>query len=87
MVELARSLIALKQPNDACQALAEVKRRYPKAPQAVQNRAAAARTHGRRAARRCLMGLKRLPTRQAGASLRPLPVISRLLPVVAFAAR
>lgn len=50
VVELARSLIALKQPNDACQALAEVKRRYPKAPQAVQNRAAAARTQAKCAA-------------------------------------
>jgi tol-pal system protein YbgF len=50
VVELARSLIALKKPTDACQALAEFQRRYPKAPQAVQNRAAAARTQAKCAA-------------------------------------
>ncbi len=40
VVELARSLVALKKPTDACQTLAEFGRRYPKAPAAV---AAAAR--------------------------------------------
>ena len=31
VVELARELVALKKPTDACQALAELPRRYPKA--------------------------------------------------------
>jgi len=50
VVELARSLIALKKPTDACQALAEVARRYPKAPAAVKTRAAAARAQAKCAA-------------------------------------
>lgn len=50
VVELARSLIALKKPADACQTLDEFKRRYPKAPAAVQSRASAARTQAKCAA-------------------------------------
>jgi tol-pal system protein YbgF len=42
VVELARSLTALKKPQDACAALAELPRRYPKPPAAVTARAAAA---------------------------------------------
>jgi tol-pal system protein YbgF len=41
VVELARSLNALKKPQDACAALAELPRRYPKVPPAVTTRAAA----------------------------------------------
>jgi len=40
VVELSRALAALKKPEDACQTLAELKRRYPKAPAAVTRRAA-----------------------------------------------
>ena len=47
VVELARSLIALKKPTDACQTLAELGRRYPKAPAAVTARAAATRTQAK----------------------------------------
>jgi tol-pal system protein YbgF len=43
VVELARSLVALKKPADACQTLAELSKRYPKAPPTVMSRAAAAR--------------------------------------------
>lgn len=50
VVELARSLVALKKPADACQTLDEFARRYPKAPPAVQNRAAATRTQAKCAA-------------------------------------
>lgn len=50
VVELSRSLIALKKPADACGALDELKRRYPKAPAAVQSRAAAARAQAKCAA-------------------------------------
>lgn len=50
VVELSRSLIALKKPNDACQTLAEFQRRYPKAPATVASRAAAARTQAKCAA-------------------------------------
>lgn len=39
--ELARSLVALKKPQDACAALSELGKRYPKAPAAVTTRAAA----------------------------------------------
>jgi tol-pal system protein YbgF len=39
VVELARSLVALKKPTDACQALVELNRRYPKAPTPVKARA------------------------------------------------
>jgi tol-pal system protein YbgF len=47
VVELSRSLIALKKPADACQTLAELGRRYPKAPPAVMSRAAAARAQAK----------------------------------------
>jgi len=47
VVELARSLIVLKKPSDACTALGEFKRRYPKAPAAVASRAAQARTQAK----------------------------------------
>lgn len=50
VAELAKSLIALRKPTDACQTLAEIKRRYPKAPPAVQSRAASARTQAKCAA-------------------------------------
>jgi len=50
VVELARSLVALKKPSDACQTLAEFARRYPKAPANVQSRAAATRTQAKCAA-------------------------------------
>ncbi|HEY3949515.1 tol-pal system protein YbgF [Phenylobacterium sp.] len=40
VVELARSLVQLKKSPDACQALAELPRRYPKAPPAIKERAA-----------------------------------------------
>lgn len=47
VVELARSLVALKKPQDACQALAELGRRYPKAPSPVLSRAATVRTQAK----------------------------------------
>jgi len=47
LVELSRSLIALKQPKDACQTLAEFTRRYPKAPANVAARAAGLRTQAK----------------------------------------
>jgi tol-pal system protein YbgF len=47
VVELARSLTALKKPADACATLAELPKRYPKAPAAVTARAAAARTQAK----------------------------------------
>lgn len=50
VVELSRSLIALKKPADACQTLAEFTRRYPKAPTNVAGRAAQARTQAKCAA-------------------------------------
>jgi len=50
VVELARSLIAQKKPGDACQALDEFQRRYPKAAPAVVNRATTARTQAKCAA-------------------------------------
>lgn len=50
VVELSRSLIALKKPADACQTLAEFARRYPKAPAPVAARAQAARTQAKCAA-------------------------------------
>lgn len=39
VVELARSLVVLKKPDDACAALAALPRHYPKAPAAVARRA------------------------------------------------
>jgi tol-pal system protein YbgF len=47
VVELARSLVALKKPTDACETLVELKRRYPKAPAAVLSRASATRTQAK----------------------------------------
>ncbi|MFZ3006033.1 MAG: tol-pal system protein YbgF [Phenylobacterium sp.] len=46
-VELARSLVAIKKPTDACQILGEFDRRYPKATAAVKGRATAARTQAK----------------------------------------
>jgi len=43
VLELSRSLIALKKPSDACATLAELSKRYPNAPAGVQSRAAQAR--------------------------------------------
>jgi tol-pal system protein YbgF len=43
VVELARSLVQLKKPTDACQTLTELGRKYPKAPAAVVTRAATVR--------------------------------------------
>jgi tol-pal system protein YbgF len=43
VVELGRSLVQLKKPDDACQTLAELKRKYPKAPAAITSRAATVR--------------------------------------------
>lgn len=43
VVELGRALVQLKKPADACEALSELKRKYPKAPPAVQSRAATVR--------------------------------------------
>jgi tol-pal system protein YbgF len=40
VVELGRSLVQLKKPADACQTLAELGHKYPKAPEAVKARAA-----------------------------------------------
>jgi tol-pal system protein YbgF len=50
VVELARSLAALKKPTDACQTLAELGRRYPKAAASVAARAAAVRAQAKCAA-------------------------------------
>jgi tol-pal system protein YbgF len=47
VVELSRSLAALKKPADACQTLAELGRRYPKAPASVKTRAAAVRAQAK----------------------------------------
>jgi len=47
VVELSRALAALKKPDDACQTLTELKRRYPKAPAAVTSRAAAVRAQAK----------------------------------------
>jgi len=43
VVELGRALVQLKKPADACQTLAELGRRYPKAPASVKSRAEAVR--------------------------------------------
>jgi tol-pal system protein YbgF len=40
VVELGRALVQLKKPADACQALTELRHRYPKAPEAIKSRAA-----------------------------------------------
>jgi hypothetical protein len=43
VVKLALSLVQLNKPKEACQALAEIDRRYPQASAAAKDRAAAAR--------------------------------------------
>jgi tol-pal system protein YbgF len=43
VVELARALVQLKKPADACETLTELRRKYPKAPAAVASRAATVR--------------------------------------------
>ncbi len=47
VVELSRALLALKKPADACQALGELARRYPKASPGITNRAAALRNQAK----------------------------------------
>jgi tol-pal system protein YbgF len=47
VVELSRSLVALKKPTDACQTLTELRKRYPKAPAAVKSRAEATRAQAK----------------------------------------
>ena len=47
VVELSKSLVALKKPQDACQTLAELPRRYPKAPPAMMSRAAQVKTQAK----------------------------------------
>ena len=49
-LELARSLVALKKPADACQTLDELARKYPKAPATVMTRAQAVRGQAKCAA-------------------------------------
>ncbi len=50
VLELSRSLVALKKPTDACQTLDELGRRYPKAPPAILSRAATLRAQAKCAA-------------------------------------
>ncbi|WP_309087291.1 tol-pal system protein YbgF [Phenylobacterium sp.] len=50
VVELARSLVQLKRAQDACRTLAELPKRYPKAPANITSRAAATRTQAKCAA-------------------------------------
>lgn len=50
VVELSRSMVALKRGPEACQIAAELPRRYPKAPANVASRAAAVRTQAKCAA-------------------------------------
>ena len=50
VVDLSRSLIQIKKSEDACQTLAELAKRYPKASPAVMSRAAAARAQAKCAA-------------------------------------
>ncbi len=50
VVELGRSLVALKKPTDACQIVAELPRRYPKAPANITARATAVKTQAKCAA-------------------------------------
>ncbi|HEY8003388.1 MAG TPA: tol-pal system protein YbgF [Phenylobacterium sp.] len=47
VVELARSLVGVKKPADACEALAELGRKYPKAPASVKSRAATVRAQAK----------------------------------------
>jgi tol-pal system protein YbgF len=50
VVELSRSMVALKRTQEACQIVAELPKRYPKAAPNVTNRAAAVRTQAKCAA-------------------------------------
>lgn len=50
VAELAKALVGLKKPVDACQVLTELPRRYPKTPPAVAKRAAAVRVQAKCAA-------------------------------------
>ena len=50
VVELSRALVALKKGPDACQALAELPRKYPKAPAGIKTRAAVVREQAKCAA-------------------------------------
>jgi tol-pal system protein YbgF len=50
VVELSRALVALKKGSDACQALAELPKKYPKAAAGIKTRAAAVREQARCAA-------------------------------------
>jgi len=50
VLELSKSLVALKKPQDACQTLAELGRRYPKAPPTVVSRAGQVKTQAKCAA-------------------------------------
>lgn len=47
VVKLSRSLVALKKPADACKALDELSKRYPKAPAAVVSKATATRVQAK----------------------------------------
>jgi len=47
VVELARALVQLKKPADACETLTELRRKYPKAPAAVTSRAASVRVQAK----------------------------------------
>jgi tol-pal system protein YbgF len=50
LIELSKSLVALKRTDDACRTLETLAAKYPKAPAAVTKRAAAARTQAKCAA-------------------------------------
>ena len=50
VTELAKALVGLRKPADACQVLSELPRRYPKASPAVAKRAAAVRVQAKCAA-------------------------------------
>ena len=50
VVELSRALVALKKGPDACQTLAELPKKYPKAPPGIKTRAAAVRDQAKCAA-------------------------------------
>jgi tol-pal system protein YbgF len=50
VLKLSRSLVALKKPADACKALDELAKRYPKAPAATMSKAASTRVQAKCAA-------------------------------------
>jgi tol-pal system protein YbgF len=50
VLELSRALVALRKPEDACQTLGELSRRYPKAPASVMTRAQTVRAQAKCAA-------------------------------------